>query len=315
MSSNTTTASAVEGWRACMRDVCGEFYVQPSRQHSLFIGDVGKQELDGLEIARIRTNAGLLRRHPRSSYVNDDRHCFLVLQRSGRQIVRQGERSLELAPGDLALIDSALPFEIEPKGLIDNISIHLARDEVRRRVAGRSLFGKLSGTSNACRLLTALIQPIQDGDLRFCAMPGEGRALQVALIALMAPAFELGEQGMPPASVLCEPSGLYALALQLIDSSLQDCDFGPVRLAERLGVSVRRLYRLFEAEGQSVCRVIQRCRLQRSAEELAAGASAAEPITQVAFKWGFVDAAHFSRAFRRQFGMSPREYRAQAAVQ
>lgn len=312
---NTATTNAFEGWRTQLRAVCGDFEVQPSRQHSLFIGDVGKQVLDGLEVARIRTNAGLLTRHLRCPEVDDDRYCFLVVQRSGRQLVRQGDRHLQLTPGDMALIDSASPFEIEPQGLIDNTSIHLSRDEVRRHVAGRSLFGKLSVSSNACRMLTALIQPIQDDDFRYRALPGEGRALEGALIALMVPAFEQGEQVMPPAAALCEPSGLYALALRLIDSSLQDCAFGPEGLAERLGVSVRRLYRLFEAEGESVCRVIQRCRLQRSAEDLGYGGDAVEPITQVAFKWGFIDAAHFSRAFRRQFGMSPREYRAQAVAQ
>ena len=33
-------------------------------------------------------------------------------------------------------------------------------------------------------------------------------------------------------------------------------------------------------------------------------------VSEIAFAWGFNDAAHFSRAFRERFGCSPRELRA-----
>ena len=32
-------------------------------------------------------------------------------------------------------------------------------------------------------------------------------------------------------------------------------------------------------------------------------------ITDIAYRWGFSDAAHFARMFRERFGMSPRRYR------
>ena len=35
----------------------------------------------------------------------------------------------------------------------------------------------------------------------------------------------------------------------------------------------------------------------------------AEPIGNIAHRFGFSDAPHLSRAFRRRYGMSPREYR------
>ncbi len=309
MLASAEAKQAFEGWHSQLRAVCGDFEVLPSKQHSLFIGEVGRQELDGLEIARIRTNVGLLRRNLRCPDMDDGRYCFLIFQRAGRQVIRQGDQNLELSPGDIALIDSAVPFEIEPRGLIENCSFHLSRDEVRRRMGTRALCGKLAASGNASRMLTSLVQPIQNDDFRFHAMAGEGGALQDALIALMVPALAGGEQSVLRKEALGEPKMLFSLALRFIENSLQDCSFDPDTLADRLGVSVRRLYRLFETEGESVCRVILRRRLQRSAEDLLDKGAGAESVTQVAFKWGFVDAAHFSRAFRRQFGLSPREYR------
>jgi len=32
-------------------------------------------------------------------------------------------------------------------------------------------------------------------------------------------------------------------------------------------------------------------------------------VTEIAFRWGFKDSAHFSRAFKREFGISPSEVR------
>lgn len=303
------TPLLIQQWRSQLRAVCGDLEVSPSKQHSLFIGDVRRQELDGLEIAQVRTNAGMIVRDRRCLSNSDDRYCFLVFQRSGAQSIRQGGLHLELAAGDIALIDSAAPFEILPHGLIENTSVHLARGEARRLMGPHALFGKLSASSNAAHILSSLVQPIHDACSLYQSVPGEGRALQEALIALLVPAFKLGGCAMPRVADCCESSELYALSLRIIESSLQDSDLDPETLAGRLGVSLRRLYRLYESEGDSVCRVIQRRRLQRSAEDLRHVGESGESITQIAFKWGFFDTSHFSRAFKREFGLSPREYR------
>jgi AraC family transcriptional regulator, positive regulator of tynA and feaB len=89
-------------------------------------------------------------------------------------------------------------------------------------------------------------------------------------------------------------------------------NLNPVALANRLHISVRQLYRLFEEQGDSVCRYIQRTRLQRSASDLSNPHLKRESITAIAYKWGFTDSAHFSRAFKKQFELSPKDYRAGA---
>ena len=127
------------------------------------------------------------------------------------------------------------------------------------------------------------------------------------MLALLVPALAERVETLP------EHTGdLYGVALQLIGESLQDAELSPALLAERLHISVRRLYRLFEDQGESVCRYIQRARLDKVAQDLSAQVLRHESITQIAFKWGFFDAAHFSRAFKRQFELSPRDYRARA---
>ncbi len=119
-------------------------------------------------------------------------------------------------------------------------------------------------------------------------------------------------------------AGLYGYSLRrhaerLIEQSLQEPRLSPDMLAGRLRISVRQLYRLFEEQGDSVCRYILRQRLSRSAADLGNPRLRGESITSIAFKWGFSDSAHFSRAFKKQFEVSPRtigpaRYRPDAAA-
>jgi len=102
---------------------------------------------------------------------------------------------------------------------------------------------------------------------------------------------------------------LQRFARQLIEQQLDDPLLAPPALAQQLGVSLRQLYRLFDDDG-GVSRYIQHRRLMRSAEDLRSPHLGHESITQIAYRCGFTDSAHFSRAFKKQFSCTPSEYRA-----
>lgn len=74
-------------------------------------------------------------------------------------------------------------------------------------------------------------------------------------------------------------------------------------------ISVSYLHRLFQERGISVAASIRRRRLQHACADLADPRMATAPIHTIASRWGFTDAAHFSRIFRTEYDMSPREYR------
>lgn len=73
-------------------------------------------------------------------------------------------------------------------------------------------------------------------------------------------------------------------------------------------MSRSQLYRLLEGEG-GVAHYIQRRRLSESFSMLC-DASNSLPIGKVAELLCFADGSSFSRAFRREFGMSPSDVRA-----
>ena len=95
--------------------------------------------------------------------------------------------------------------------------------------------------------------------------------------------------------------------LQLIDEA-PESDLGLERLAALAGLSPYHFLRTFEhATGTTPHQYVVRTRLRLAAQRLA---DAPVKVIDVALDCGFEDVSNFNRAFRAEFGASPRAYRA-----
>lgn len=83
----------------------------------------------------------------------------------------------------------------------------------------------------------------------------------------------------------------------------------PGRIAREVGLSERQLFRLFATVGTTPAAWLRKRRLERCRAELLSPSCAHLSITDVASRWGFVDPSVFSRCFRQEFGVSPRQVR------
>ena len=100
---------------------------------------------------------------------------------------------------------------------------------------------------------------------------------------------------------------------QTIERRLDDPELSPSRVAQGEGISERYLQKLFEGVGDNFTHYVRERRLQRAWADLSNPAKAQQSISEIAFRFGFSDSAHFSRTFRQRFGLSPREFRQQEA--
>ncbi|MBE1878997.1 AraC family transcriptional regulator [Myceligenerans pegani] len=75
-------------------------------------------------------------------------------------------------------------------------------------------------------------------------------------------------------------------------------------------VSRRRLYQVFEQVGLTPAAFLRSERLRVAARLLTDASVAARTVEQVAYASGFDDVGTFTRAFRREHGCTPREWRA-----
>ncbi|RWO77395.1 GlxA family transcriptional regulator [Mesorhizobium sp.] len=98
-------------------------------------------------------------------------------------------------------------------------------------------------------------------------------------------------------------------ATELMASHLAD-PLNERQIADLSGLSSRQLQRLFNEQiGEPIMHFYRRIRLDKANELLQ---QSTLPITEVAIAAGFSSLSHFSRAFREQFGVTPRRRRVQS---
>ncbi len=305
------SSSNLERWSSTIRDVCGPFRTEPTGNDSLFIGDVSACEKAGLTLAHMRTNAGCISREYRSGDMVDDRYCFLVSQRRGASTITQNGIDIELSPGDVVLMDSVGSCRIRPHGLMEHASLHLPRKAIHERLSRGALFGKVSLHCASGRILHSMFDELCNNIRSGERSDDEQDAIVAACTSLLGPSLTAEVNNGLSVDGLTGTS-LRRYTERLIEESLASPRLSPAMLADKLEISVRHLYRLFEEDGDSVCRYIQRSRLRKSANDLANPRFKHETITSIAYRWGFSDSAHFSRSFKKEFQHSPREYRTEA---
>jgi AraC-like DNA-binding protein len=139
-------------------------------------------------------------------------------------------------------------------------------------------------------------------ELRITELPTVVEATRGLLTACIAPSKERLANARNPIDMT-----LLERARVLIGRRLLDRHLTPESICEELRVSRSRLYRLFEPTG-GIYTYVRRQRLLQVRDALSDNTDL-RPVGQIAEHWGFVDPSSFSRSFKHEFGMSPKEAR------
>jgi AraC-like DNA-binding protein len=94
-----------------------------------------------------------------------------------------------------------------------------------------------------------------------------------------------------------------------IEAQLANPGLDPAMIAAAHFVSVRSLHKIFAASGLTVAGWVRERRLEHCRRDLSDPLHADVPVGAIGARWGLPDAAHFSRAFRTAYGVSPAQYR------
>ncbi len=258
---------------------------------------------DGSMLARIHMDATLsLFPEERSDQI------MLNLFLGGRSQVRHGKHEDVVDAGSgFNLMDCKMPMRTHAQM---HESIHLLLP--RARVAGL-LGAKPAGDGRALRHLPAtplgeilkahLLAVTQQGmaldaPSAACAMASVN-ALAMAYLAQCNPAQAAND--LPDQDAL-----LFEAACRCIEARLDDARLTAGSVARTLGCSRTRLYEIFAARGLSVATHVRELRLTRSRSLLR---DASLGIGDVALYCGYSDLPAYSKAFKRQFGLSPNAWR------
>lgn len=247
------------------------------------------------------------RRIARGDGRTEDRVVVAVVGTAGA-VLRQDGRTVELAAGTLALWIADRPHVVDfPRGV--NIKACLVprralgvRDDQLERVTATVIEPDGPVAALLGPLLVTLAGTAADCPEHVAGqLAGNVTDLVATLIAERAAGDVAGTVGSRSTQIrdVCA----------YVERHLGDPGLGPETIAAAHFISVRSLHKLFEGEGITVSRLIQRRRLEECARDLAWGDGAERTVSGVARRWGFTNPAHFSRLFRAAYGMPPSRWR------
>lgn len=214
-------------------------------------------------------------------------------------------RQIDHWMGRLRIIDMARPFEAHTTDF-ETINLIIPRARLGE-LAEHDVHGiVVSDSAPGAKLLFAHIEALWEHlpEMEMEQAIAGARALTALLTGVIAGA----ARGRSDDSRPLERS-LFGLARDHIDANLANLELSPETLQQHLGISRPMLYRVFSAAG-GVSNFIQMRRLNHAFDAVAAASRTNISLAQIAFEHGFRSDAHFSRAFRKRFGMPPGELKA-----
>jgi AraC-like DNA-binding protein len=246
---------------------------------------------------------------------HDDRPFLkAVLQTRGRSVISQSGRMASLYSGEWTVYDAGQPYSVAlsaggefsmllvPRSKVVSRGIDLRGLVLRRFSADRGL-GNL-----IWNLIGNTVDQIPDLPNRTSFDLAEIVAQMTRLALLDSFAAEDDEAGAMP---LNSRDQLRERVKFYISAHLADPELSIDKLAALARCSKRYLHMIFRSENHSISDYIVQARLARCRKDLLDPRHARRSITEIAYGWGFNSSNHFSRCFKREFGMSPRALRAE----
>ena len=277
--------------------------------HASFTGVVDSVMLGSVMLAEVAASHALVERTPRLIRSGDPELYKFGLQVSGSSVIEQDDRQAHLQPGDLAIYDTSRPYRVT---FSDDFRMTVAmfpRTLVRlpeRQMAAMTAV-RLAGDSGLGALIAPLMKGI--GAELGASRPVIATHLGDAVVDLVTAAFaQQLNRPLEPDSPTSYRT-LIARVRKFVDDRLPDPTLCSKSVAEAHFVSVRYLQKVFATEGVSISGLIRTRRLEQCRRDLVDRTCDHLSIAQIGCRWGFPDAAHFSRLFRATYGVSPRDCR------
>jgi AraC-like DNA-binding protein len=295
---------------AYWQDVVCDLFVPLSCSNSpdsRFSWQFASESLGDLRLVDMTVTPHLVR-HTRE-HVNRSAEPYFILsqQVSGPGVIVQDSREAVLEPGDMALYDSTRSYELRFAGpmrqRIVRIPQHLITDKLTNveRLTARPVRAHTPIGSLCSNFITSSFELMGQ-------LGSAGPTVSNTLTDLLSAALREGNAEARLDDAV-SARVLRRRVLQYIETNLSDPELDVEQIAQAMRLSSRYIHMLMKDVGSTPANLIWSRRLERCAEALSDPDTAAVPVSQIAYTWGYKDAAHFTRSFKSRYGISPREFR------
>ncbi|SCG56873.1 AraC-type DNA-binding protein [Micromonospora echinaurantiaca] len=265
--------------------------------------------LGSLDVCSVRATSTTVRRTERLARRDDDPAIFLGLQMSGTSLVVQDGREALLRPGDFAIYDTASAYSLLFLDGMDAVFFRIPRTTLgisARRL--RDATAVTLGSGNAVAEVTSAY-------LTRLAVT-EALPYSRHLVLMAEPTIDLIRASV---AARLDDRDLFGEAatgtlpyqiMSYLRANLADRELTPAAVAAAHHISVRYLYQILGRQGVRFGEWVRHNRLEEARKDLANPAYRSLTISAIGRRWGFTDSTHFSKAFKQDYGMSPRDWRA-----
>jgi len=296
--SGLTPKKQIQCWTDALTELCGRFDVDPLDASSLE-GRVNYTTVSRLKLCQIEVSQHRIA-HP-VSRAGPSEHPFvkILFQTYGVSHFEQNGSQFDLMPGDCLAYDVSSPHTIVSPSLTRHEVVIVPAELLQERGfhSGKLLACKISARAGTGRIAHDFMHAAFGEAPKLSPQTAHGVA-DTLIDLLLLPLREAGtslDRGGPVA--------LYERAQAFIHDHLRDPDLSIEQISLALGCTKRYLHMVFSDRGITVSDYIWRARLLNCRQELETLGN--KTITDVAFSWGFSSSSHFSRVFRRYFGVVP----------
>lgn len=295
-------AERIRFWNAGSSKIGG---VRAEAISDVFDAEVAHRRLDDLTVFRLSSTPHRVRMNALAS--TGGARLRLRHQLTGTTLMFQGNRAIQLRPGDWMVIDPQQQQSAINYGDASHVwlevpcsSLHLQPADIARGLGSPlSMSRRVGGDLREC-MLHAITAP---GEMS----RGEASELSRQITGMFRQALYNLPQAPAPATSRVE---MARRARDYIDRNLHDPDLSIDRIARALGCTRRYVHKTFDGP-ETVSRYIWNRRLDLCRNHLEKQSGHSTTLTALAFDYGFNSSSHFSRSFRERFGTSPSSYLAQ----
>ncbi|MCP3097797.1 helix-turn-helix domain-containing protein [Myxococcus sp. K15C18031901] len=273
---------------------------------SPFFGRLDHREVGPLGVTYLHSSAQHVHRGE-TEIARAPRECyFLCMQVEGVCRLRQGREERNSHPGDVELFDGTRPGEISFDADYRRIVIVAPYSTLRPRLSRPDeMVGSVLHTREGVgALVGAYLRAFAENQV---AEPVAGSVAD-NLLDLLALAFNTQGRHIQTNAASVREARRHALRVH-VERHLSEPSLSPATAAAHFRMSTRYLHGLFAEGGESFMRWVLSRRLARCRKALEDPDMDARSIADIAFGWGFVDLTHFGRAFKKAYGMTPRDWR------
>lgn len=258
----------------------------------------------GVGLARIASSPQTL-----AQVRTDAEQVWLALHRAGEATwTSDGGEVHRLRPGDIVYGSAQAEAIVVYQTDFRQFRVSLPGDTLKSRLpqGGGVALGVLSGQSGMGRLLGGTLNGLADA---FDTLSDEEIApVELSLAELVASSVAVRrEEG----TFSNTQAATLRRICQFIEGALSDPELTLAAVAAHEKISERLVQKVFEGIGLSFTTYLRQRRLERCRADLANRQYGHLSISDICFRWGFNDAAHFSHSFRDRYQMSPRQFRQQ----